>query len=122
MLSLLAVYKQWLIKRPIVTKATTCGVLFAIGDYIAQKCKNVSMSGEGRKWDKERTVNFGVVGVLYYGPTLHLWYFKILPKIALCFFKDRTKIFRVIGSVVFDQLLFTPVFYCGYFLIDYVVE
>lgn len=39
MLSLLTVYKQWLIKRPIVTKGITCGILFTIGDYIAQKCK-----------------------------------------------------------------------------------
>lgn len=43
MLSLLAVYKQWLIKRPILTKATTCGVLFTIGDYLAQMCKSLKM-------------------------------------------------------------------------------
>lgn len=52
MLSLLAVYKQWLIKRPIVTKAATCGVLFTIGDYIAQKCKNKAMFRRSR-WRKE---------------------------------------------------------------------
>ena len=46
----------------------------------------------------------------------------MLPKIALCFFKDRTKITRVLGSIVFDQLLFTPVFYCGYFLMDSIAE
>ena len=45
MLSWLAVYKQWLIRRPILTKAATCGLLFTIGDYIAQTCKSLDMQG-----------------------------------------------------------------------------
>ena len=52
MLSLLAVYKQWLVRRPIVTKGITCGVLFTIGDYLAQKCRGLAMFRR-RKWREE---------------------------------------------------------------------
>jgi len=30
--------------------------------------------------------------------------------------------FRVGWSVVLDQILFTPLFYCGYYIVDAVVE
>ena len=39
MLSLMNLYKELLSRRPIVTKSVTCGVLFLLGDYIAQKGK-----------------------------------------------------------------------------------
>jgi len=74
------------------------------------------------QWDTKRTINFAMVGLVYYGPALHLWYCKILPKIADRFFKDKTKAKRVLGSVMFDQILFTPIFYCGYFLADSIIE
>jgi hypothetical protein len=52
---------------------------------------------------------------------LHLWYCKILPKLANRFFKNTTKLRRVIGSVAFDQILFTPLFYCGYYIADSII-
>jgi hypothetical protein len=72
-------------------------------------------------WDKNRTQDFVVVGVIYYGPALHLWYCKILPNLANLFFKGRTKLYRVAGSVCLDQIMFTPVFYCGYYMADAIV-
>lgn len=81
------------------------------------------VEGEKKKtWDLKRTLDFAIVGAIYYGPTLHLWYCKLLPKLADRFFSNRTKLFRVLGSVAFDQIMFTPVFYCGYFLADSIVE
>jgi hypothetical protein len=53
--------------------------------------------------------------------TLHLWYCKLLPVIAGFFFKKATKIKRVMGSLLFDQMLFSPIFYCGYFIMDAIV-
>jgi hypothetical protein len=78
--------------------------------------------GMGKRWDWHRSLNFAIVGATYYGPALHLWYCKILPKLANQFFKNRTKLFRVVGSVGFDQILFTPIFYCGYYITDSIVE
>jgi hypothetical protein len=60
--------------------------------------------------------------MIYYGPTLHLWYCKILPVLAGYFFSKSLKIKRVMGSLLFDQILFTPFFYCGYYLVDGIVE
>jgi len=72
-------------------------------------------------WDFGRSINFALVGTVYYGPTLHLWYCKLLPVIAGFFFKKATKIKRVMGSLLFDQILFSPIFYCGYFIADAIV-
>ena len=74
-----------------------------------------------KNWDKKRSFNFAIVGATYYGPALHLWYCKILPKLANRFFKNTTKLRRVIGSVAFDQILFTPLFYCGYYIADSII-
>lgn len=70
------------------------------------------------EWDEDRTRDFVVVGTIYYGPALHLWYCKILPAIAAVLFKGRSKLGRVSGSVLLDQAIFTPIFYCGYYLVD----
>lgn len=35
-------YKNWLHTKPILTKSVTCGLLFILGDYIAQKGKKLS--------------------------------------------------------------------------------
>lgn len=39
MSTLITLYKNLLTHRPIITKSITCGVLFLIGDFIAQKGK-----------------------------------------------------------------------------------
>ena len=72
-------------------------------------------------WDYRRSINFALVGTVYYGPMLHLWYCKLLPVLAGFFFKKATKIKRVMGSLLFDQILFSPIFYCGYFIADAIV-
>lgn len=36
-------YKSWLHNKPILTKSVTCGLLFILGDYIAQKGSSLPM-------------------------------------------------------------------------------
>ena len=67
-------------------------------------------------------MNFAIVGGMYYGPSMHLWYCRILPKLAYRFFANKSKFQRVLGSVGLDQVLFTPAFYCGYYIIDSIVK
>lgn len=120
-----AAYKLSLQKRPVITKSITCGALFAVGDYFAQRRTIVFyevVDNDAFGWDKNRTEEFVIVGVIYYGPALHLWYCKILPNLANLCFKGRTKLFRVTGSVCLDQVFFTPLFYCGYYMVDAIVE
>jgi hypothetical protein len=79
---------------------------------------NHSVVDDEPEWDEDRTRDFVVVGTIYYGPALHLWYCKILPAIAAVLFKGKSKLRRVSGSVLLDQTIFTPIFYCGYYLVD----
>lgn len=69
-----------------------------------------------------RSLNFGIVGTIYYGPTLHFWYCRILPKLAQCMFKGKSKLYRVLGSVALDEFLFSPILYSGYFISESIVE
>jgi len=40
---LLLGYRNCLDCRPVITKSITCGIIFAIGDYLAQTCNHTNM-------------------------------------------------------------------------------
>lgn len=46
-------YKSWLHNKPILTKSVTCGLLFILGDYIAQK---------GTRRPMQFRTNLGLIG------------------------------------------------------------
>jgi hypothetical protein len=66
----------------------------------------------------KRTTDFAIIGLFYYGPFLHFWYCHLLPKLSNRFFLNKSKLLRVLGCVLLDQALFTPIFYLGFYLID----
>lgn len=63
-------YQQLVVSNPIETKAVISGVVYSLGDIIAQ-------SYEGRPledWDRARILRSGLCGLLAHGPLSHLYY------------------------------------------------
>ena len=57
----------------------------------------------------KRNIDFFINGALFFGPALHFWYCKLLPRVQSVLFPTSTKTVRVLGSMMIDQLVFAPV-------------
>jgi protein Mpv17 len=72
-----------------------------------------------KKIDWKRNLNLFLVGNFYVAPCLHAWYCKILPVVmGRIFGETAPKAARVFSSMAADQLLFAPIFLCGFFIVD----
>eukprot|EP01130_Rhizamoeba_saxonica_P000174 TRINITY_DN10171_c0_g1_i1.p1 TRINITY_DN10171_c0_g1~~TRINITY_DN10171_c0_g1_i1.p1 ORF type:complete len:200 (-),score=36.00 TRINITY_DN10171_c0_g1_i1:60-617(-) len=111
-------YTTALVKKPILTKAATGGVLSGTGDIISQVI-------DGDSYDVVRTLKLAFFGFSVYGPGLHFWY-KGLEKVV-----PGVTVAKVIQKIVLDQTIFAPL-YLGSFItvmsllegkgIDYIVS
>lgn len=102
-------YASSLQARPILTKSSTAGVIFALSDYLAQRLE--------RGNDKEKRININltrvmassIVGFCYFGPAAHYWYqiiFTLLP---------GTSLLSTLQKAGLGQLIFGPTFTCIFF-------
>lgn len=95
-----AAYLSQLEKNPVATKSVTCGVLNGFGDVLAQ----IWLGEEGDRFEWKRLGIFTLLGTIFIGPALHVWYGTL------------AKLFTGVGTVTavsklaMDQLLFAPVF------------
>eukprot|EP00913_Durusdinium_trenchii_P031278 g29285.t1 len=66
MASLLAAYSSWLQRRPLTTKGISAGLLFSLGDWLAQK-----LESGGASPDLQRLAAFGSFGASWYAISQH---------------------------------------------------
>ncbi|CAM9157236.1 unnamed protein product [Phaeothamnion confervicola] len=91
-------------KQPLVTKALTSMIGFALGDFLAQK-----FIEKKDKIDLERLIKLASFGFLVHGPTGHWFYGLLDSKIP------GTAATTVATKVAIDQLLWNPIFGCMFF-------
>ena len=94
----LSFYNKQMKTHPVLTKSTSCGVIFALGDILAQQVENYTSQTKGI--DLKRTFRMSFYGSLYVGPVMHVWYSKILPR-----FFPGTSLSHVLKKVCIDQTL-----------------
>ena len=66
-------YRDAVAANPIETKACISGVIYSLGDLVAQ-------SYEGRDiadWDRSRVIRSGICGLIAHGPLSHLYYLAL---------------------------------------------
>ncbi|OSX77133.1 hypothetical protein BU14_0161s0053 [Porphyra umbilicalis] len=100
----LATYEMWLGKKPILTKALTSAVGFAIGDILAQ-----CFLGGDAAFDWARFARVASFGFVLHGTTGHVWYGKLDQLLP------GTEAWKVAVKVAADQLLWAPIFTAMYF-------
>jgi len=61
------------------------------------------------------------MGFGYFGPCLHLWYCKLLPRVQAAIFPNVSKTVKVFASMAIDQLAFAPILLAVFFPINQIV-
>jgi len=93
-------YLSQLERNPVATKSVTCGVLNGFGDVLAQ----IWLGEEGDRFEWKRLGIFTLLGTVFIGPVLHVWY-GLLAKM----FTGAGTV-TAVSKLAMDQLLFAPVF------------
>jgi hypothetical protein len=62
-----------------------------------------------------RNLNFFCINFFISAPVLYAWYSKLLPSIHTALFPNASKFASSIYRMLIDQLLFTPLLYCGFY-------
>jgi len=91
-------YLQLLETHPMLSRSITCAVLNGLGDIFSQ------LVVEKTELSLKRASTFTLLGLLYVGPMLTLWYGFLTRAVTL------TGVAGVATSLVLDQLLFAPPF------------
>ena len=97
------VYTGWLQRRPLVTRAITTSLIISCSDLVAQLIgfRNTP------HLDWKRTLRAGVLGLLYTGPILFMWFNKLLPRIlGQGVFSTLSKLQKAALGMVIDQTCF----------------
>jgi len=92
----LQTYNRMLEQHPVLTKATTSTVLIGVGDVLCQ------LAFEGHGFDFGRLFRACLLGGLYVGPSLHVWY-NFVNKLA-----PGVGAGPALRRLVLDQGLFAP--------------
>jgi len=111
----LAMYSQWLLHRPILTKAVSSGIIVAFGDVLAQVLVEGALQ-EGHKYDWARTGRMWLIGITIVAPLLHYWYMYLNKWIP----DPSTK--GALLRVLIDQVTFAPVGICVFFTSIFTLE
>eukprot|EP00545_Synedropsis_sp_CCMP1620_P005591 CAMPEP_0119009300 /NCGR_PEP_ID=MMETSP1176-20130426/4275_1 /TAXON_ID=265551 /ORGANISM="Synedropsis recta cf, Strain CCMP1620" /LENGTH=252 /DNA_ID=CAMNT_0006961787 /DNA_START=66 /DNA_END=821 /DNA_ORIENTATION=- len=100
-------YATSLEARPILTKSTTAGLIFALSDFLAQRFEADKEKASKTNWT--RLLASAVVGFAYFGPAAHTWYeqiFRLLP---------GTSLVSTLQKAALGQMIFGPIFTCIFF-------
>lgn len=98
-----AAYNESLEKNPLITKAFTSLVGWALGDLLAQ------LFISGGPFDMKRFITLSIFGFIYHGPSGHYFYNWLDDKIP------GTSGAVVATKVAIDQLLWCPIFMTVFF-------
>eukprot|EP00742_Colponemidia_sp_Colp-10_P005479 GILJ01005854.1.p1 GENE.GILJ01005854.1~~GILJ01005854.1.p1 ORF type:complete len:183 (-),score=11.13 GILJ01005854.1:269-817(-) len=99
----MSMYSRLLTSHPLLTKSVTSGVLFAVGDVMAQGIEKQP------RWNWRRTYRLGLIGGAFAGPSLHMWYgtlAKVIPSPTMQ---------GALGRMALDQTFFATFFISGFF-------
>ncbi|KAF8247647.1 hypothetical protein K440DRAFT_297100 [Wilcoxina mikolae CBS 423.85] len=102
MAHLLRAYQLQLVRRPVLTGAVTSGVLFGLGDIIAQQ--GIDRKGI-KNHDFAATARMTFYGGCIFGPAAVGWY-KVLERFVVI---KRSQNVQMLARVACDQLIFAPV-------------
>ncbi|CAK9062185.1 Adenine/guanine permease AZG1 (AzgA-homolog protein) (Protein AZAGUANINE RESISTANT 1) (AtAzg1) [Durusdinium trenchii] len=91
MASLLAAYSSWLQRRPLTTKGISAGLLFSLGDWLAQK-----LESGGASPDLQRLAAFGSFGASWYAISQHYWFAWMERRVAVGWSPTRAALARVV--------------------------
>mmetsp|Transcript_8111 Transcript_8111/g.17483 ORF Transcript_8111/g.17483 Transcript_8111/m.17483 type:complete len:271 (-) Transcript_8111:156-968(-) len=97
-------YNSQLAARPILIKALTSLVGFALGDILAQSVLN-----KDEEFDSARLLRMALFGLLVHGPTGHFFYGAMDRAIP------GTEAWKVVTKVAIDQIAWAPIFTVGFF-------
>lgn len=101
-------YASLIEKRPILTKCCTAFFTVSAGDILCQTLEHIRSPCEW-KYDFIRTAKFASFAFMF-TPFAHTHYSVIMPKI----FPSPDKS-TLVKSVIFDQTVYTPVYFLAYF-------
>lgn len=104
-------------EKPLLTKGVSAALVGAVGDVFSQFLFAYA-TGVPFRWDMMRTVTFMMMGLLFKGPALHMWY-NVLGKIS-----KWTKIrmnfsptSQSLTALTVDQTVGVAIFYPLYFVV-----
>ncbi|CAG9771996.1 unnamed protein product [Ceutorhynchus assimilis] len=101
-MSLIKTYQKLLKNHFMVVQAVQTGLLMGVGDVVAQTLvegKNL------KKYQPVRTAKFMLLGTVFVGPSLSLWYRTLARK-----FGTQSSSITTLKKVACDQLIFAPSF------------
>ncbi|ENN72913.1 protein Mpv17 [Dendroctonus ponderosae] len=101
-MSLRRVYQKLLKDHFMVVQSAQTGLLMGTGDIIAQ---TIIEGKRGATYEPKRTAKFTLLGTVFVGPTLSLWYKVLARKIGT---EMSTAV--TLKKVALDQLVFAPSF------------
>ncbi|XP_062520693.1 protein Mpv17-like [Corticium candelabrum] len=102
-------YTRLLSTYPLLTQASTAGVITMVGDIIAQQC----IERKGIKNHKfGRSIKMGTIGLFFTGPVLRFWYIR-LDKLV----PGTPTLPRVVKRIALDQAIFAPLFLASFFVL-----
>ncbi|KAK9806839.1 hypothetical protein WJX72_004536 [[Myrmecia] bisecta] len=100
-------------RHPLKTQAITTGLLWATGDYIAQRM-------EGKGIDRRRAALSVVYGASVIGPVGHHWYHGLDKAVSRCFLPGSLPFLA--AKVAADTFVFTPAHVAAFFAFMTVAE
>ncbi|ORX41333.1 hypothetical protein BCR36DRAFT_588114 [Piromyces finnis] len=92
-------YHRCLNTKPLLTQSLTTGVMFAVGDVIAQQL----VEKRGKEHDYKRTGRMSLFGACVAGPSTSLWY-RFLDKYIVL----PNKTHQLFARVFLDQCVYSP--------------
>ncbi|CCM03487.1 uncharacterized protein FIBRA_05621 [Fibroporia radiculosa] len=98
MASFLAAFNASLVRRPMLTQCVSSGVMFGVGDILAQQ----AFEKKGKNHDLVRTARAAFYGGALFGPLLTKW-LQVLNRLQVA-----SPVKSVIYKVYLDQTVFTP--------------
>ncbi|KAH3900437.1 related to Protein SYM1 [Saccharomycodes ludwigii] len=108
-------YSNSIRENPKITNAITTGILFGLGDCIAQigfKDRNAPNLTKKDKYDKYRTLRAVFYGSIIFSPIGDRWYKILQNKLN---YPNLNKFQNTVVRVAFDQLVFAPIAIPFYF-------
>ncbi|KAK9458100.1 hypothetical protein V1511DRAFT_491757 [Dipodascopsis uninucleata] len=97
-------YNAKLVARPLLTQCVSTGVLFGIGDAIAQLALPGLDNGEKKKYDYIRTLRLCFHGGVVFAPMVSQWYRLISTRIVI---PGRPNI-EALARMAADQTIWAP--------------
>jgi hypothetical protein len=106
-------YTNYVNSNPIETKACISGVVYSLGDYIAQNYEGRELA----ELDKSRILRSGICGLVAHGPLSHLYYVLLDHVFANQSIVDVNSWFVPVMKIGIDQTIWSVVWNSTYYLL-----